>query len=64
MNRGHGEFGFTLSGNAPVVIRSVDRGGAAERAGLQPGDQIMQLNGVHVRYMCSVGTYTAELPMT
>ena len=50
VSRGHGEFGFTLSGNAPVYVRSVDRGGAAERAGLQPGDQIMQINGVYVRY--------------
>lgn len=52
MNRGHGEFGFTLSGNAPVFIRSVDKGGAAERAGLRMGDQILQLNGVNIRYMC------------
>lgn len=50
VNRGHDHFGFTLSGNAPVFIRSVDKGGAAERAGLQPGDQIWQLNGINIRY--------------
>ena len=49
VNRGHGSFGFTLSGNAPVFIRSVDREGPAERAGLRSGDQIMQLNGVNIR---------------
>ena len=55
VSRGHGEFGFTLNGNAPVCIRSVDSGGAAERAGIQPGDQILQLNGVHVRWVAHGG---------
>ena len=50
VNRGHDQFGFTLSGNAPVFIRSVDEGGAAERAGLRAGDQILQLNGINIRY--------------
>ena len=49
VDRGHGGFGFTLSGNAPVFIRSVDTRGAAAKAGLQPGDQIMELNGLNVR---------------
>ena len=49
VHRGHGSFGFTLSGNAPVFVRAVDKDGPAEKAGLQPGDQIMQLNGVNIR---------------
>lgn len=49
MNRGSGSFGFTLSGNAPVFIRSMDRGGAAEKAGLRSGDQLLRLNGVNIR---------------
>lgn len=52
VDRGHGGFGFTLSGNAPVFIRSVDARGAAAKAGLQPGDQIMELNGLNVRFVC------------
>lgn len=55
VSRGHGEFGFTLNGNAPVCIRSIDSGGVAEGAGLQPGDQILQLNGVHVRSVGGCG---------
>lgn len=49
INRGSGSFGFTLSGNAPVFVRSVDRGGAAERVGLKSGDQLLQLNGINIR---------------
>lgn len=52
VDRGHAGFGFTLSGNAPVFIRSVDPQGAAARAGLRPGDQIVELNGLNIRYLC------------
>ena len=51
MYRGSGGFGFTLSGNAPVFIRSVDPGGAAALAGLRAGDHLLQLNGLNIRYM-------------
>ena len=50
INRDNGSFGFALSGNAPVVVRSVDKGGASEHAGLKPGDQLQQLNGINIRY--------------
>lgn len=49
--RGSGGFGFTLSGNAPVFIRSVDPGGAAAMAGLRAGDHLLQLNGLNIRYV-------------
>lgn len=47
--KGSGNFGLTLSGNAPVFIRSVDKGGASDKAGLRSGDQLLQLNGINIR---------------
>ena len=47
--RGNGSFGLALSGNAPVFVRSVDRGGPSERAGIRTGDQILQINGINIR---------------
>lgn len=47
--KGSGGFGFTLSGNAPVFIRSVDRAGAAAMAGLKAGDRLLELNGINIR---------------
>ncbi|XP_021359852.1 delphilin-like isoform X2 [Mizuhopecten yessoensis] len=47
--RNGGNFGFVIKGNNPVFIETVDSGGAAERAGLQPGDLIMKLNGIDVK---------------
>ena len=49
MNRSRSGFGFTLSGNAPVFIRGVDPGGAAEGAGLRAGDHLLELNGLNIR---------------
>ena len=49
MDRGSGGFGFTLSGNCPVFIRSVDPGGVASKAGLCSGDRIIKLNGLDIR---------------
>lgn len=41
-------FGFTVGGKVPVVILSVDENSVAQRAGLQPGDQILEVNGENV----------------
>lgn len=49
MHRGDGGFGFSLSGNAPVYIRSVDTVSAAARAGVEPGDYVIGINGEDVR---------------
>ncbi|XP_030840675.1 delphilin isoform X2 [Strongylocentrotus purpuratus] len=49
VNRAGGSFGFVLAGDIPVIIETIDRGGAAERAGLRTGDRIMRLNGLNVR---------------
>ena len=42
-------FGFSISGNAPVVICEVEEGGSAQQAGLQPGDIIAELDGEDAR---------------
>ena len=42
-------FGFTIGGKAPVVILSVGENSVAQRAGLQPGDQILEVNGENVQ---------------
>ena len=47
--RGSAGFGFSLSGNAPVFIRSVDPAGAAAAAGLRPGERLLALNGLNIR---------------
>ena len=45
-----GSFGFVLSGEDPVWVKSVMPGSAAQKAGITTGDAILQLNGVDVRY--------------
>ncbi|XP_038064637.1 delphilin-like isoform X5 [Patiria miniata] len=49
IDRRGGSFGFMLVGHSPVMIESIDPGGAAEKAGLRPGERIMRLNGLDVR---------------
>lgn len=49
VSRGSGGFGFSLSGNAPVFVRSVDTASAAARANVEPGDFILEINGEDVR---------------
>jgi len=44
-----GSFGFVLSGQDPVSVKSVMSGSAAHKAGISAGDAILQLNGVDVR---------------
>ncbi len=42
-------FGFSVSGDSPVVISAVEEGGSAQGAGLQTGDVIEELDGEHVQ---------------
>lgn len=50
IKRGPGSgFGFTLSGDTPVFVKSLDKGSPAELAKLKPGDHILEINGLNVR---------------
>ncbi|XP_027715540.1 delphilin [Vombatus ursinus] len=39
------EFGFRIGGNGPCYILQVEEGSSAYLAGLQPGDQILEIEG-------------------
>eukprot|EP00051_Salpingoeca_urceolata_P014018 m.177672 g.177672 ORF g.177672 m.177672 type:complete len:1413 (-) comp17969_c0_seq3:3876-8114(-) len=43
--RGATGVGFTLHGSRPVVIRAVERGSPASKAGLLPGDVLLSIDG-------------------
>ncbi|XP_072917163.1 delphilin isoform X1 [Hemitrygon akajei] len=45
------EFGFQIFGNGPCYIISVQEGSSAHVAGLQPGDQILEIEGQDVSSM-------------
>ncbi|XP_042293609.1 delphilin isoform X3 [Sceloporus undulatus] len=45
------EFGFRISGSGPCYIMAVDDGSSAQVAGLQPGDQILEIEGQPVSAM-------------
>lgn len=47
------EFGFKVSGNGPCYILAVEEGSCAWEAGLQPGDQVLEIEGQHVSSMNS-----------
>ncbi|XP_048465892.1 delphilin-like [Rhincodon typus] len=47
------EFGFHISGNGPCYILSVQEGSSAHVAGLQPGDQILEIEGQDVSSLSS-----------
>ncbi|XP_038052114.1 uncharacterized protein LOC119724888 isoform X2 [Patiria miniata] len=42
-------FGFRIQYSRPVVVTDVDKGGAAEQAGLRVGDMVLRVNGHDVR---------------
>ncbi|XP_075406673.1 rhophilin-1 isoform X1 [Tenrec ecaudatus] len=50
VTRGDGGFGFTLRGDAPVLIAAVVPGGQAAAAGLKEGDYVVSLNGQPCRW--------------
>lgn len=42
------DFGFKLGGSGPSYILAVDEGSSAHLAGLQPGDQVLEIEGQDV----------------
>ncbi|RUS73708.1 hypothetical protein EGW08_018514 [Elysia chlorotica] len=44
-------FGFEIYGNGPSYVISVQKGSMAEKSGLRPGDQLLELNGCDVTAM-------------
>uniref|UniRef100_A0A3B3R0Y8 PDZ domain-containing protein n=1 Tax=Paramormyrops kingsleyae TaxID=1676925 RepID=A0A3B3R0Y8_9TELE len=42
------DFGFRVGGSGPSYILSVDEGSSAHHAGLQPGDQVLEIEGQNV----------------
>ena len=47
--RGVSDFGFTLRGDGPLFVRSVDLNGAARRAGIRSGDMMIEIEGENVQ---------------
>lgn len=45
-----GGFGFTLRGNSPVFVRSVDFPSSARSAGVRSGDLLLEINQNNIRY--------------
>jgi len=43
--KGPDGFGFVIKGDAPVLISTIDQGGAADLAGLRTNDVIVEFNG-------------------
>lgn len=50
MQRGEDGFGFTVRGDSPVIIASVDKGSSADTSGLKEGDFIVNVNGRDVKW--------------
>uniref|UniRef100_A0A8B9GTL7 PDZ domain-containing protein n=1 Tax=Astyanax mexicanus TaxID=7994 RepID=A0A8B9GTL7_ASTMX len=48
------EFGFKLGGDGPSYILSVVEGSSAYMAGLQPGDQVLEIDGQNVSSLIRV----------
>lgn len=44
-------FGFEIYGNGPCFVTSVEKGSVAHKAGLLPGDQLLEINGQDVTKM-------------
>lgn len=45
--------GFEIYGRGPSYVISVEKGTSAFKAGLMPGDQILEMNGTDVTTMSS-----------
>ena len=48
ITKGKKGFGFTITGDAPCILKCIVTGSPAERAGLKPGDYLIAVNGTNV----------------
>ncbi|XP_063889552.1 rho guanine nucleotide exchange factor 11-like isoform X5 [Scylla paramamosain] len=48
IHRGERGYGFTVSGESPVIVQDVKDGGPAAQAGVRKGDSIIEVNGAIV----------------
>ena len=51
LNKWPKSFGFEIYGNGPSYVVSVQKGSMADKSGLRPGDQLLELNGRDVTAM-------------
>ena len=42
-------YGFRIGGNAPVIITDIFENSYAQKSGLRPGDQLLEVDGVNVQ---------------
>lgn len=42
-------YGFRIGGNAPVIITDIFENSYAQRSGLRPGDQLLEVDGINVQ---------------
>lgn len=42
-------YGFRIGGNAPVIITDIFENSYAQKSGLRPGDQLLEIDGVNVQ---------------
>ncbi|XP_056325881.1 delphilin isoform X2 [Danio aesculapii] len=47
------EFGFQIGGHGPSYILTVEEGSSAQLSGLQPGDQVLEIEGQNVSSLSS-----------
>jgi hypothetical protein len=57
-----GVRGSTFDGTGPALVSGVEKGSAAEAAGLKPGDVIQQLNGEQIGTFKELTTKIGQLP--
>ena len=46
-------YGFSIYGDGPCYVVTVDKGSVAQNAGISPGDQLLELDGHNVTDMSS-----------